>query len=197
MDLKARKAAIRREAVHRVLAMSREDRQAQEASLARRLPDLPGFAGSSVILLYASAFADEIDTRAMIRATLESGQRVVLPRVNRRLKSLRLFEVADLDQDLEPGMLGIPEPRATCQPVEPSGVDWVLVPGLAFDERCGRLGRGAGHYDRLLPTLRPEVPRWALILDTQWFDDLPTEPHDQPLDGVADHRRTVLGPVTR
>jgi 5-formyltetrahydrofolate cyclo-ligase len=69
----------------------------------------------------------------------------------------------------------------------------VLVPGLAFDATGHRLGRGAGHYDKLLPGLRPEVPRWALILDVQWSEDLPVEPHDQPLDGVADFRRMVLG----
>ena len=68
----------------------------------------------------------------------------------------------------------------------------ILVPGLAFDARGYRLGRGAGHYDRLLPRLRPEVSRWALILDCQWVEDLPVEPHDIPLDGVVSPGREIV-----
>jgi 5-formyltetrahydrofolate cyclo-ligase len=193
MDLKARKAEIRREIVARVLAMAPEDRGAQEAALARKFEGLPGFDRAHSVLLYASAFPEEIDTRPMLRRAFELGKRVVLPTVDRRSRTLRLFEVAEPGRDLVSGTLGIPEPRATCPEVAPDLIDWVLVPGLAFDARGHRIGRGAGHYDRLLPTLRPEVPRWALILDSQWVEDLPTGPHDQPLDGVVDARRSVTG----
>jgi 5-formyltetrahydrofolate cyclo-ligase len=113
----------------------------------------------------------------------------LLPRVERSSKTLQLHQVEDLARDLQPGHRGIPEPSLSCREVDPSEIEWVLVPGLAFNERGDRLGRGAGHYDRLLPKLRPDVPRWALILDTQWLDEIPTEPHDQPMDGVADHRQ--------
>jgi 5-formyltetrahydrofolate cyclo-ligase len=190
---RARKTEIRRQVVARILAMDPEDRRFQEAKLARRLEGLPGFATAGSVLLYASAFPEEIDTQRMLRRSLELGKRLILPRVDRPSRSLKLFEVADLEQDLLAGHKGIPEPRLDCPAIEPSLVDWVLVPGLAFDKDGQRLGRGAGHYDRLLPTLRAETPRWALILDVQWEDALPLEPHDQPLDGVADFRRTVLG----
>ena len=193
MDLKARKVEARREVVARVLAMAPEARRRQEAELDRRLETLPGFHEAGSVLLYASAFPEEIDTRAMLRRSLDLGKRLILPKVDRRLRGLRLFEVADLDHDLIPGHRAIPEPRPGCPEVAPADVDWVLVPGLGFDARGHRLGRGAGHYDKLLPTLRAEVPRWALILDSQWVEDLPVEPHDQPLDGVADARRTVFG----
>ncbi len=102
-----------------------------------------------------------------------------------------LYHVIDTAKDLRSGTLGIPEPRRDCPTIEPGAIDWVLVPGLAFDGRCQRLGRGAGHYDRLLPTLRPDVLRWALIFDEQWCDDLPIEPHDIPLDGVVSPTRTA------
>ena len=65
------------------------------------------------------------------------------------------------------------------------------MPGLGFDDLGFRLGRGAGHYDRLLPLLRPDAPRWALALDCQWVEDLPVEPHDVPIDGVVSPGKTV------
>jgi 5-formyltetrahydrofolate cyclo-ligase len=189
METKARKVEIRREVVARIVAMVPEDRRVQETELARQFPELPGFARAGTVLLYASAFPEEIDTRPMLRHALESGKRLILPTVDRQARKLRLFEVADLDRDLVDGHRGIPEPRADCPEVSPAAIDWVLVPGLAFDSHCHRLGRGAGHYDKLLPDLRAQVPRWALILDAQWREDLPTEPHDQRIDGVVDFRR--------
>ena len=135
--------------------------------------------------LYASAFPEEIETASFLRLALGLGKRLVCPRVDRSVPVLRLFEVRDLGADFRRGTLGIPEPKKTCPAVDPVEVDWVLVPGLAFDGRCHRLGRGAGHYDRLLPTLRPDAPRWALALDCQWVEGLPVEPHDAPLHGVV------------
>jgi 5-formyltetrahydrofolate cyclo-ligase len=192
-DLKARKTEIRRETVARILAMDPTDRRVQETELVCRLETLPGFDGAASVMLYASAFPEEIDTRPMLHRALELGKRLILPTVDRPSRSLKLFEVANLDHDLILGHKGIPEPRPDCPAIESATVDWVLVPGLAFDTSAQRLGRGAGHYDRLLPLLRSDAPRWALILDVQWFEGLPVEPHDQPLDGVADFRRTVLG----
>jgi 5-formyltetrahydrofolate cyclo-ligase len=193
MDLKARKVEIRREVVAKILAMEPEGRRRQEAALTTRFEAVSGFDAARNVLLYASAFPEEIDTRAMLRRSLELGKRLIMPSVNRTLRRLHLFEVADLDHELVPGHRNIPEPRPGCPEVEPTAVDWVLVPGLAFDGRGHRLGRGAGYYDKLLPTLRPEVPRWALILDVQWVEDLPIEPHDQPLDGVVDFQRVIWG----
>jgi 5-formyltetrahydrofolate cyclo-ligase len=193
IDPRAEKTQIRRDMVALILAMDPEARRAQEAALADRLEGLPGFREAGTVLLYASAFPEEIDTRAMLERALGLGKRLILPRVDRPSRSLQLFEVANLDRDLVLGHKGIPEPRPGCPRIAPEEVDWVLVPGLAFDPTGQRLGRGAGHYDKLLPGLRPEVPRWALILDVQWVGDLPVETHDQRLDGVADHRRTILG----
>jgi 5-formyltetrahydrofolate cyclo-ligase len=144
------------------------------------------------VLLYATAFPEELDTRAWLGLVLAGGRRLLCPRVDRKGRRLRLYEVKDPQADLRPGALGIPEPRPGAPEVAPGEVDWVLVPGLAFDPRGYRLGRGAGYYDRLLPTLRPDAPRWSLCLDCQWVDELPVEPHDAVLDGVVSPSKTVV-----
>lgn len=178
--------------VERILAVDSNERLRQESDLIDRFATLPGFDAAGTVLLYVSAFPEEINTLPMLERALAEGKRLVCPRVDRPSRRLRLFQVDDLRTDLRPGTLGIPEPGRGCQPIEPDEVDWVLVPGLAFDDRGFRLGRGAGHYDRLLPTLGQEAPRWALALDCQWVDFLPTEPHDQPLNGVVSPRKTAV-----
>ncbi len=191
MDKSSLKHALRRVTLQRILALDPHRRAAEQAALIDRFPALPGFETAGCVLLYASVFAEEFPTAPLLRLALERGKRLVCPRVDRSHHVLRLFEVHDLEADFRHGTLGIPEPKKRCLEVDPAEIDWVLVPGLAFDARCYRLGRGGGHYDRLLPLLRPDAPKWALAFDEQWVDELPVEPHDVPLDGVVLPSRSI------
>jgi 5-formyltetrahydrofolate cyclo-ligase len=192
MDIALRKQLLRRETIGRILAVDPARRAFEEAALLERFAALPGFEAAGCVLLYASAFAEEFPTAPLLRIALGRGKRVACPRVDRSKAILQLHEVRDLDADFRRGTLGIPEPRRRLPEIDPAEIDWALVPGLAFDARGYRLGRGAGHYDRLLPRLRPETPCWALALDEQWVDVLPVEPHDVPLDGVVSPSRAVV-----
>ncbi len=171
--------------VARTLALEPTERARQESVLIEQFPLLPGFERAGTVLLYVSVFPEEFATTPLLEHSLKLGKRLLCPRVDRAARRLVLYEVADLARDLVPGTKGIPEPRLDARMADPVQVDWVLVPGIAYDERGFRLGRGAGHYDRLLPTLRPDVMRWALAFDCQWVEALPVEPHDIPLDGVV------------
>lgn len=68
--------------------------------------------------------------------------------------------------------------------VAPESVELFLVPGLAFTRDGRRLGRGRGHYDRLLARL-PRIARIGVCFACQLVDELPTDPHDQSVDEVA------------
>ena len=190
MTPRAEKRQLRKAMVQRILALSAADREAQEAELTARFASLPGYAEAGTVLLYVTAFPEEIVTWAMLATALGQGKRVLCPRVDRASHRLRLFRVEDLESSFQAGVLGIPEPHDGCLEVLPEEVDWVLVPGLAFDAQRYRLGRGAGHYDRLLPQLRPGTPRWALAFDCQLVESLPVEPHDVALDGVVTLRQS-------
>ena len=73
----------------------------------------------------------------------------------------------------------------------------MLVPGLAFDRWGGRLGRGAGFYDRFLASLRAgraagtRVALMGVCFEEQWTQRVPTEPHDVRVDWVATPRGIV------
>jgi 5-formyltetrahydrofolate cyclo-ligase len=188
------KKDLRRSARSLILALGGQERAVQETALVRLFDKLPGYAEASTVLLYAKAFAEELETRPFFIRALEAGKRVVLPKVDRQRQIMRLFQIRDPKLDLEPGTLGIPEPKPHCPPIERREIDWVLVPGLAFDLHCHRLGRGAGHYDRLLPRLRPDANCWALGFDCQVVEQLPSEPHDVPVDGVATPSHWITSP---
>jgi 5-formyltetrahydrofolate cyclo-ligase len=177
----------------RIAALSSGERNRQEQALSEQLAGLPGLGAARTVLLYVAALPEEPRTIDLFSHAYAMNKRVVCPRVDRATRSLRLFEVSHPTTDLHPGALGIPEPSEHLPEVQPAAIDWALVPGLAFDCRGFRLGRGAGYYDRLIPMFRSDAICWAVCLSCQLVSELPVEPHDQPLDGITAPETAVRG----
>jgi 5-formyltetrahydrofolate cyclo-ligase len=142
------------------------------------LLQLPSQASARTVLSYA-AFRSEFDTRPFNEHVLASGRPLLLPRVDRDARRLRVYAVVSLTDDLVPGIWGIREPDpARCREASIDEADVVLVPGVAFDARGGRLGYGGGFYDRLLAGARADLPRIAAAFSTQLVEAVPVDGHD-------------------
>jgi 5-formyltetrahydrofolate cyclo-ligase len=166
-------------------------RVAGSQAIRARLQGLPSLAVARTVLL-TLPFRSEWDTRPLAEDALRAGKRIVIPRVDRVARMLRLHSVADLDVDIVAGYLGIPEPRETLPIVDPGAVDWVLVPGVAFDAAGRRLGYGGGFYDRLLPLVRADAPRVAGAFEVQIVDEVPASAHDRRVDAVVSPTRMLV-----
>ena len=162
---------------------------AASRTIVAELAALAELAARRNVLLYA-ADPDEVDLDALVREP-PHGWRVLLPRVD----GGELVAVHHApDAPLTPGHRGVREP--TGPPVDPTTIDAVVVPGVAFSPSGARLGRGAGMYDRLLPRL-PAALRVGVCLEEFLRDPLPVEPHDATVDVVVTdasvRRRTGAG----
>jgi 5-formyltetrahydrofolate cyclo-ligase len=133
---------------------------------------------AAVTVLLTLPFGSEWDSLPLLLAALERGKKVALPRVDTATRALELCRLTEPSRDVLPGYRGIPEPRAHCPLIAPDAIDWVLVPGVAFDLAGRRLGYGGGYYDRLLPRLRSGVPTIAGAYEIQRVDRVPAAPHD-------------------
>lgn len=186
----AAKAALRREILARRDALDSDARARRSAAALTRVVALDVCRRARVVLGYAS-FGSELDTRAFLRDTLASGRTLVLPRVDREGRRLVLHQVRDLDADLRPGTSGIPEPvPGRCPAVAPAAVDFVLVPGVVFDPDGGRIGYGAGYYDRLLAAWPGPVPALvAAAFELQVVPIVPVLANDRRVDVVATESR--------
>lgn len=163
------------------------------ARICRHLLLACDLAAPATALSYAG-FGSEVDTLPFNLALRRRGISLALPRVERDAGGLVLYRVQDPAVDLVPGVWGIPEPDPRrCEVVVPEAIDWMLLPGLAFDRQGGRLGYGGGYYDRLLPQL-PRLTRIAAAFQCQIVDAVPRGPHDVLMDRVISEDGTVFPP---
>lgn len=184
------KRAVRDRVIAARDAIEAAERDAASRAIAQRIAALPSFSGARCVLL-TLPFRSEWDTRALVASSLERGATVALPRVNRQTRMLELFRVDDLDADIEAGYRGIPEPRPSLRRLDLRQVEWVLVPGVAFDPSGRRLGYGGGYYDRLLALLVPDVPKVAGAFDVQVVPEIPAAPRDLRVDTIATPTRML------
>ena len=120
-------------------------------------------------------------TREILEAVLASDRVLLLPRVV--ASRLEFAAVADL-KTLNRGRFGVLEPGAASRPVQLAPSDLVFVPGMAFDRRGGRLGRGGGHYDRAFPPAFEAPVLIGIGFSLQLIESVPMGPHDRRVDGV-------------
>ncbi len=178
------KREIRAEIRQKLLRQGKAERREASGRVQEALYGLKEFREAKCLLIYA-ALPEEVDTLPVIERSLAAGKSVVLPRVLRRPRSLELREIRNLREDLEKGSFGVLEPRASVtRLVRPEEVDCAVVPGIAFDRKGRRLGRGAGYFDRLLAELPRQAARVGLAFGFQVVDELPAEFHDEPVDKV-------------
>ena len=152
-----------------------EARLIKSKMIAEKLFQMSEFKSSLIILFYASVDG-EVNTFEMMKQAQKLGKKIALPQVIQGEKRIKPALVEYLDKDLEDGPYGIKQPRRNkTNTVELDHLDMVIVPGLAFDKRNNRLGRGAGYYDRFLQTLPSHVPTVGLAFDFQIVDYLPQQ----------------------
>lgn len=181
------KAEIRAAMLARRAALEPGEREARSAAIAERLYRTPAWAAARTVHAYVGIDA-EVATGPILDAARAAGKRVACPRVVRRPPGLASHAIAG-PGDLVEGPRGLLEPLAECALVEPGEIDLVLVPGLAFDRSGGRIGYGAGYYDRFLATTPAE--RVGLAFSLQVVDRVPREEHDVDVDRIVTEDETI------
>lgn len=136
------------------------------------------------IFVYVS-FGSEVNTCEFIKKALKSGKRVGIPLTDIKKREMICSEIKDFEMELEPKTFGILEPRNEhIRKVGIDKIDLVIVPCVAFDRKCFRVGYGGGFYDRFLKKLKPYVSTIGLAYELQIIDSISIDEHDMPLNVV-------------
>lgn len=167
------KAALRRR-MRQVLELV-DDRELRSVELWSKVAALDAYGEAATVMAFAS-MPTEPSTDGLFARLARDGKRLILPRMEGDV----IVAVA-AGGGFTTGAWGIREPIG--EPVDPSVIDLVLVPGAAFTADGRRLGHGKAYYDRFLPLVRAITV--GVGFHEQLVDDLPTEPHDVVLDHVV------------
>ena len=189
VPLREAKRAMRERIVALRDALPVDTRAEASRAIVQRIAALESFVRAGCVIL-TLPYRSEWNARLLLDHALAAGKTVGAPRVDTRARMLRALAIEDPARDIEAGYRGIPEPRAGCREIALAEVDWVLVPGVAFDAAGRRLGYGGGYYDRLLPLLPATAPRVAGAFDAQIVDAVPAAAHDIGVDYVVTESRT-------
>ena len=193
--VKQRKHELRKDALKRRSQFSGKDRARAAEQLADQLLTLDVLKHAHTISAYVP-FGGEINILPALGALLESGEsaveRVVMPRVvveedrlSLHLCDSKLFTDVLGGGAFVEGYGGILEPPASWTEVPFDEVDVIIVPGVAFDRDCYRIGYGKGFYDRMLGERKAGAPAIGVIFDELLYDALPLEDHDVAMDFVV------------
>lgn len=189
-DIAALKKTIREESHARRNAQENKDELSQQ--IVAKFMSLPEYQSAKTVLFYVDV-RSEVRIRHSLPAALQSGKTIVIPWCTETVE-LALFHLESMDE-LAVGMYKILEPKPELRmlphkQVDPKSVDLVMVPGVAFDRRCARMGHGKGYYDKLLENVRPETPLVALAFECQFFPEVPVAPHDVFMNKIITEKAT-------
>ena len=190
------KELLRKEIRARLNATSEEYRSKASAAISLNVLTMPEVRDSKTILAYCSV-GREPATLALISKLLESGKRVCLPlcvdldEEGHRTGTVDAMEARVIKSfdDLVPGAYGIPEPSADTEMMLPEYIDLIILPCISCDRKCNRIGHGAGYYDKYLSKVRKDCFTVAICFEEVLADEIPTEPHDRPVDAVVTEKQ--------
>lgn len=169
---------------------SRADLRKASAEICRLVTGLPEWASAKSVCLFASQSLEPF-VDPLFDTAREEGKEVCYPRV--RGRELELVETSG-HHELVITRWNLREPSGE-RLRQTARVDLILVPGLAFDERGFRLGRGGGYYDRLLSGLK-ETVTVGVCFAFQRLSDIPLESHDRAVRIMVTENGVNRPPVT-
>ncbi len=182
------KKELRRKVKERRDSLPDEGKQMADAAIVGRIAASDAFQAAGAILLYAP-HGSEINLLPLVRTARREGKLVAFPRCNIETHTMQ-FLVLTPEARLMPGAYGIPEPPADAPICPMDEKTLCILPGLTFDPTGGRLGYGAGYYDRFLSDF-PGV-RMGAVYESLVVREVPTEAHDIPVEWLITENRTHM-----
>ncbi len=185
-EIKEKRKALRKSRIAARQALSEEDRAVKSALIVDNIIASPEYKGAKNILIY-SAIRGEVSLDGLKEYAERDGKLLAYPLVLSANEMTAL--VPKSEDDWTEGFHGIMEPKKeTCLELKPEEIDLVICPCTAFDEECGRMGMGAGYYDRYLEKC-DKAHIVAVAFECQKADSVMRQEWDKPMEKVFTEER--------
>lgn len=182
-QLQAAKSLLREQLRRSLKSIPVSERRKRSRKVIQRLLALPWFQHSSCVLTYV-ALPEEVATEELILKALAMRKQVYVPFVDHRHGKIGACAISHFPRDLREGDYGILEPKPSLRGGKTmTSFDLIVVPGLGFDRSGGRLGRGAGYFDRFLRRQK-RAKKVGIAFREQIVRKIPQSPKDIKMDRV-------------
>ena len=171
------KEVIREKMRRRRKTLTYDEVHEKSETIRYKLEGRKAFKEANTIMMYISSFK-EPETLPVIEHLLEQGKKVVVPVSSTSTNTIVPTYIESISE-LQKGAYGILEP-SIIRHIDPSEIEVIVIPGIAFDMHRNRLGFGKGYYDKFLENTNAK--KIALCYDFQIVDDVPVADHDRPMD---------------
>ncbi|ERI90113.1 5-formyltetrahydrofolate cyclo-ligase [Clostridiales bacterium oral taxon 876 str. F0540] len=163
-------------------SMNKNEKKLKDDEIFNKVITSRSYINAKTIFIYVS-MGSEADTHRIINKALEDNKLICVPKVINRKEGMKAIKIKSLSE-LVPGNFGVLEPVSFESQINPAEIDLLIMPGLAFDKFGGRLGYGAGYYDRFLQFVKKEARKLALAYSFQILDKVPMEDYDVFIDEI-------------
>jgi 5-formyltetrahydrofolate cyclo-ligase len=181
IHIQAAKHALRQTALDRLRNLSHKQRQIASAAIIENLHRDPSLKNLQPVVGFYPLFQTEPNLLPYWQNLLDQGRDLFMPAGADHPDSFSLWRIPHL-LAFKKSACGVMEPDpALCEPCPNLAPRLIFIPGLAFDLKGGRLGRGKGFYDRLLSSLPNQACRAGVFFSCQQTDAIVTENHDARL----------------
>jgi 5-formyltetrahydrofolate cyclo-ligase len=190
-EIRQTKDDIRRNIEEALASLSDKEIKDKTQRIEKRLFEFANFLESNIVLLYINSNC-EVNSLEIIKRCLNFKKIVILPAFVPTKYEMKLLKIDNLDTDLTLGPRNILEPDPNhCNVVPIECIDIAIIPGVAFDEKGGRIGSGDGYYDRLIPKLPITTRKVALTFENQIVSQIQMEAHDRHVDIIITEKRII------
>jgi 5-formyltetrahydrofolate cyclo-ligase len=190
-DMKNGKSSVLAQVAGRLDALAPETLEEKYQTIEGKLFEFANFLEAQQAFLYTPA-STEIPTEAIIRKALDIEKGIILPVFTDAKNAFHLYKISDYGKDLVMNANDMLEPNPErCKKVSLEEVDIAIIPGLAFDDKGGRVGFGNNYYSKLITKLPETCRKVALAYEEQIVDQVQMESRKFTVDIIITDTRVI------
>lgn len=183
------KQQLRQQIRTQLTALTPQQRIDLSHKACKNLVDTEEFRAAHIVMAFLS-MPHEIETAPFILYAWQHNKTIAVPKISWQQRHMIAVVINSLETGIATDAGGLRNP-VTGIPVPIEDIDLIVTPGLAFDKKGNRLGRGGSYYDRFFANDKLRATKCAFAFSEQIVSDVPVTEKDKPVDMIVTEKEVI------